>query len=303
MGIDKIPVIIDTDIGDDIDDSFAICLAMRSPEIELIGVTTVFKNTLCRAKIVKRFLTLGGFENVPVYAGSVYPLCTREVYNNDIKFDEKPISYTDDFDKEKIDTSIDGAEFIIRTLEKSERPVVIVTLGALTNIAEVLRRRPDLKNKIDFISMMGGAYIRNFCEYNYTCDPDAADLVICSGIKIQAVGLDVTFQCKPSQEQLKMLEQHNHPCIKMLIAMRHSWGHDVFLHDPLALAAVYNKGFLTFAQNIFRVETKGQFSRGMAVNIKNYNMPQAEFTPPVEIAVDVKADEFVNHCVNRLLSY
>jgi purine nucleosidase/pyrimidine-specific ribonucleoside hydrolase len=303
MNQNRIPVLIDTDIGDDIDDAFALCLAMKSPEIDILGVTTVFKNTTCRARLAKKLLSLGGFDHVPVYAGASLPLISREVYNRPVDFTEKPISYTDDLNNVEIDTSMDGAEFIIHTLEKSNRPVVIVTLGALTNLADAFRRRPDIRGKIDYISMMGGAFFQNRCEYNYSCDPQAADMVLCSGVKIQAVGLDVTFQCKPSKEQLDMLAQHAHPCIRMLMSMRKSWAHDVFLHDPLALAAVYDKSCLTFKNTLYRVETRGEFTQGMVINVHDHNMPEAENTPHVDVAVSVDADNFVNMCTERLLSF
>ena len=74
---DRIPVLIDTDLGDDIDDAFALCLAMRSPEIRVLGVTTVFRCAKYRAKMAKALLCAGGFSEIPVYAGESKPLeCT-----------------------------------------------------------------------------------------------------------------------------------------------------------------------------------------------------------------------------------
>ena len=72
--MDRIKIIIDTDIGDDADDALAICLALKSEELEVMGITTVFRNTAARAQIAVRLLQLMGRTDIPVYAGIGHPL-------------------------------------------------------------------------------------------------------------------------------------------------------------------------------------------------------------------------------------
>lgn len=297
-------IIIDTDIGGDIDDAFAICLAMRSPEIKILGITTVYQDTVKRAKIAARLLRLGGCSSIPVVAGEKYPLKNREVYGKRVDFDEEPIAYTSDYDTEEYQKDITAKDFIIQTLENSKESIALVTIGALTNIAKVLMERPDLKEKIKFISMMAGAYaFRNVGEFNISCDPEATDIVINSGVEIRSVGLDVTFQCVLQQEEIQLLEKCQHPCIKMLMDMRKAWGHNVVLHDPLALAVVFRKDLVTFERIKCKIELEGQYTRGFSVNLSDFtwSMPAEDSNFEVGFAVDSK--QVVKLCLERLLSF
>ena len=297
----KYDVIIDTDIGDDVDDAFALCLAMQSSELNILGVTTVYSDTSKRAKIAKRLLSLGGFENVPVYAGERCALKTKKLYGRPVDYNRTPKSFLEKYG----DTEYDGdnaVEFIIKTLEEREK-VVIITLGALTNIAKVFMLRPDLKSKIEFMSVMGGAFFMNFGEYNFCCDPDAAALVLESGVEIYCSNIDVTLQCVLSAEKQKYLEVTSHPCLKMLKEMRDSWGNDVLLHDPLAVINVFNKDFVSFKHIKARVETSGEYAKGYVIHMNDWN-----WNPPVDeynmfVCSSVDSEGFSNECVRRLMGF
>lgn len=164
---ERIPVIIDTDLGDDIDDAFALCLAMQSPELEILGVTTVHRCAAYRAKMAKSLLNAGGFCEVPVYAGESKPLVRESVHGRPLDYGEKPHSYAEEYDATEYDGD-DAVSFIVGTLEKSDRKITLVTLGALTNIALVLQKRPDLFGKIEKLCIMGGAFSMNLGEYNFS---------------------------------------------------------------------------------------------------------------------------------------
>ena len=300
--MEKYKVIIDTDIGDDIDDAFALLLAMKSPELEILGVTTVYKDTVKRAKIAKALLISGGFASIPVYSGEKMPINSPTLFGREVDFDQPPLSFEKQFDNIQIDGT-DGVDFIIRTLEQSLQPITIITLGALTNIARVLQKRPDLKNKIARLSVMGGAYLVNLCEYNFTCDPDAANEVLQSGIAADCVGVDITFKCYPSKEQLKKLENHSSECIKILLKMKKNWTHQVFFHDPLAVMCVFDKQFVTFEKRLCEVETKGKVTRGYVANLSDFNWQQSAEKSRQFIGINVKGEDFVEKCMERLLSY
>ncbi len=302
--VKRTQIIIDTDIGGDIDDAFAICMAMRSPEVELLGVTTVYQDTEKRAKIAARLLRLGGCSHIPVVAGEKYPLKNRKVYGKSVDFDEAPITYTSDYDTEAYLQDIVAKDFIIQTLENADEPIVLVTLGALTNIAKVLMERPDLKEKIRFISMMAGAYLfRNVGEFNVSCDPEAADIVINSGVEIRSVGLDVTFQNVLQQEEIQILENSTHPCIRMLMNMRKAWGHGVVLHDPLALAVVFRKDLVTFEKILCKIELEGTYTRGVSVNLSDFTWGIPAQNSKFEVGVAVDSQRVVTLCLERLLSF
>lgn len=297
----KIPVIIDTDLGDDIDDAFAICLAVQSPEIELLGVTTVHRCPKSRAKMAKALLKAAGFPDIPVHAGLAEPIRTRTVHGKLLDFDLKPISWSDEYKDIEYDGD-DAVSFLAKVIESSKEPVTVVTIGALTNIATLLTKRPDLKSKMR-LSVMGGAYLRNWGEYNFSCDPDAADLVLQSGIETLCVGIDITFQCRLSGEMLEKIMNHTHPCLQMLSRMRCMWGWGVLLHDPLALMCAFNPSFVTWQKMICRVETQGKYANGYVVNLSDSNFGQDASSSNVSVGVAVDAEAFVAEYVKRVGSF
>ncbi len=302
--IKKIPIIIDTDIGDDIDDAFALCLAMQSPELDILGVTTVFKNTRLRAMLAKRLLRLGGREDIPVAIGASIPLSNTEMFGEKVNFEEPPLTFCEEFEEE-LQEERHAIDFIIDVLEASEEPVTIVTMGALTNIADVLRRRPDLKDKIKQLSIMGGAYEMNWTEYNYACDPEAADFCLHSGLLIKAIGIDVTFQCSIKQKQLEVLQANAHPCIEMLMTMCGKWTEngEVFLHDPLALWTAFDDSVVHFKREAFCVEHQARYSRGICIRLSDHNWKRSVESENLFVAKTVDSERFVTGCMERLNSF
>lgn len=299
-----INVIIDTDIGDDIDDAAALCIAMQSPELHILGVTTVFKDTRKRARIAKRLLRLGGHGEIPVYAGASRPLKNKEVYGKKVDFEEAPITYSEEYAEEEIDTEKNAREFIIEELEQCASPIHFITLGALTNLAEVLLERPDLKTKIESVFVMGGAYSTfHVGEYNFSCDPEAADLVLESGVKLICAGLDVTFQCCLSDADMKVIYEAEHPCLKMLVNLQKAWGHNIVLHDPLVVLLAADSSYVQTQKIKCRVELNGTYARGMSVNLSNWtwDLPAEEST--VEVAVAVDAKRVVSTFMERILKF
>ena len=293
-------LLIDTDIGNDIDDAVALCLALASPEVEVLAVTTVFQDPVGRARIAKALLKAAGRADIPVIAGEAAPLNNDAVYGRKIG-NTRALHYGGQFS----DTPIDGTDavgFLIRTLERAEQPIPVVTIGALTNLAKVLSLRPDLKDKIAKFSIMGGAYDRNYAEFNFACDPEAAEIVLRSGVDCDLIGTDVTFRCRMKEDEVARLAKSGTPVLSMLGGMMERYGrHNVYLHDPLALYNLIDPDVLTFQDREVAVETTGKLTRGVAVTLSDWNWGY----PPngkLHVAVDVKAEAFVGECTRRLLS-
>ena len=184
---------------------------MKSPELKIIGITTVFKDTVRRAKIAKRLLWLGGFGSVPVVAGcreTLNPSYLTLTEGNPDYFNQKPATYFDEIDDETIDSHAGAADFISDVLLKSEEKITLITIGPLTNIAKLITGHPDAVGKIDRIVMMGGSYNFNYKEHNVKKDPEAARIVFDSGIKILAVGIDAAIKCEFSDDNLQKLTEH-----------------------------------------------------------------------------------------------
>lgn len=260
----KTKVIIDTDIGDDADDALALCLALKSKELEVLGITTVFRNTAARARIAVSLLREMGREDIPVFAGAGHPL----VEEADVGLIPKQLF--PEMEGLAYNEEISALEYLRRELLQANEPITLVTIGPLTNIALLLQLYPEVKTHIKEIVMMAGAYYMHYNEWNVRCDPEAAHMVYTSGLSIRAVGLDVTTCCQVDDELVAYLAGSGKPGTRLLsellLCYRKNRGRHTFLHDPMAVYAVYDKELIEFCGEDIMVELHGQHTRGMTFN-------------------------------------
>lgn len=291
---------IDTDIGGDIDDALTLLLAMASEEVQLVGVSTVFENTLARAKIAKTLLVLGGFPEVPVYAGEGQPYVAESVHGMPVDVNRLPKTYEEVvFGGAKI-SETPALEAMRETFSK-EKDICLVTLGALTNVARFLEKYPEESKNIKCLYIMGGAVNLNLNEFNFTCDPEAAERVLASPLPKKLVTLDVTFQCALSKEQIERLQTCRSAAVKTVLRMSALWGEGMILHDPLTLAATFAEHFVTFAEGNLKVELCGEFSRGKCVNLSDFNWkrpPRADML----VSAAVNSGEFCELFVEKIIN-
>lgn len=295
--MDKIKVIIDTDIGDDADDALALCLALKSEELEVLGITTVFKNTSARAQIAVRLLELMGKEYIPVYAGMGHPVIEK----TDV--DSLPIQYRSDMANLEYERDMDAVEYLYRKLMDSEGDITISAIGPLTNIGMLLSRYPEARDKIHEIVLMGGAYYIHYNEWNILCDPEAAHIVFSSGVPIRAVGLDVTTKCQVNDELIIMLKDSKKPeCMllaELLMCYYKNRGRHTFLHDPMAVFALYDRNIITYREEEVHVELRGTYTRGSTFN--TWKLGERNNKYNVLCAENIKAEEFVHIFKKRIL--
>ncbi len=238
-----IKVIVDTDIGDDIDDAFALALAVRDPGIDLLAVTTVFKNTLCRTRQAKALLKTMGRE-VPVYTGEVHPYHKSVIPFVKDQGDYatlEPCQY--DASMEAFGSDGDAVEALIRLSYAHAGELVLCPIGPLTNIARAIEKDPNFAKNVRKIVTMGGWFTNPVAEWNIVCDPKAADIVYSSGIPIYAVGLDVTLQCPLDDNLMEDVQASQQPHAQQVSQWLAKW-YDYFnfkksvLHDPLAVCSL-----------------------------------------------------------------
>jgi purine nucleosidase/pyrimidine-specific ribonucleoside hydrolase len=294
----KRKIIIDTDIGDDIDDALAISLALQSPEIDLIGITTVYKNTLLRAKIARRLLKAFNRDDVPVTAGLGKPLI------NSVDINSIPCQYSEEMECEKPSCGGDAVDFIIEKLEASEGDITLVPIGPLTNIAAILIKKPDIKDKIKSIVLMGGAYFLHANEWNILCDPEAARIVFDSGVKITAVGLDVTLKCILGENDIQRIKNYGRPHTDLLYKLIRLWnGNILYLHDPLAVAVCIDESLVKQEKAKIHVETRGEYSRGTTFNATDHESYWGKKCTDSNtgICCEVDSERFVKLFMDRIL--
>ena len=274
-------VIIDTDPG--IDDSLALALAVNSPELEIAAVTTIFGNTTVdRATRNARelFIRLGVKEKIPVHAGADRPLLRPLEVAADTH-GEHGLGYAAlEYEPEQEHHAVEAPGIILQTAAESPDPITLISLGPLTNLAIALcLDRPLLQAQVAEIVLMGGepngnGNITPVSEFNFWCDPEAAQIVMQSGIPIRMVGLNVTRRMVLTSEAVNMLGNEDEP-------MLHWWGdmlryyeefhrtreglEGCIINDPLAIALAVSPEFGSAQPMYVEVALHDNLTRGQSL--------------------------------------
>ncbi|BCJ29895.1 nucleoside hydrolase [Actinocatenispora sera] len=186
-------VVLDTDIGSDVDDALALAVLLGSPEVDLVGVTTVYGDTALRARLAARLARLAGREVVAV-AGQREPLSGRDVW-----WAGHEGGSFDDLGDEPISAG-DGVDFLVDTVRSAPGEIDLVAIGPLTNVAAAVRADPRFAGALRHLYVMGGRFGHapdggpgpRTAEHNFRSDATAAHLVHAAGIRSTTTGLDVT---------------------------------------------------------------------------------------------------------------
>lgn len=289
----KRKIIIDCDPGHD--DALAILWALASPELEILAVTTVAGNNSIGAVTdnAVKVLTKAKVLNIPVARGYTDPMLgSISVGGGQVhgksglegpKLPENGFEISD----------INAVQLIIDILDNAEEKITIVALGPLTNVARVLAARPDLIEKIDCISLMGGGTIGNWtpaAEYNIWADPVAAKIVYNSGVHIIMAGLDCTHKAYVTLEENEELRAQGNEMSIFAAELidyfiRYHLEVEGFagctLHDPCAIAVLLHPEMFTMEECNVDVETSGDLTKGMTV-IDRINYREKIFKEKVE---------------------
>ena len=273
-------IIIDTAPGQD--DAVAILLALASPEaLDVVAITTVAGNVDLKKTTTNalKVLELAGRTDIPVYAGCdrpmKRPLVTAEHVHGQSGLDgpDLPAPRTEPH-------ATHGVDFLIECLREAEPgAITLCTLGPLTNVAAALSKAPDIAGRIAEIVMMGGAYfevgnITPTAEFNIFVDPEAADIVLTSGIAITMHSLDVTHSVLTTDERLQWIAGLGNACGAAVAAMlSFSEKFDVEkygsegapLHDPCVIAYLLQPSLFRGRSINVSVETEGALTLGMTV--------------------------------------
>ena len=271
--------IIDTDIGDDIDDAFALQYAIVRG-VPIAGITAVLRCSVLRAKLAKCLARKNGCL-VPVCAGADEPLIQdwRTLYRPEMWFADVSLvkpqgdwlpQFFPEAENETIET-INAVETIARTGKTLGR-FGILALGPMTNLALAIRAYPALKGQIAEIVVLGGNIASGRAEWNILVDPEAAHIVFSSGIPIKMIVTDLTWKyCTASEHDFALYRQLSGETGKTLSEMLCRWEQiPVYknkrpcLHDVLAVAAVAEKDVVEFETRCVRVGLCGT-ERGKTV--------------------------------------
>lgn len=269
----KRKIIMDCDPGHD--DAMAIILAAASPELEILGISTVSGNAEIEKTTLNaiRICDLVSLKDIPISKGASNPL---------VRFRESAPSIHGDsgldgpaFPKTTRKWNEEhGSDLIIRLVKESKDPVTVTATGPLTNIALALAKAPEIKSNIAEIIIMGGGTFGNWtptAEFNIWADPEAAKKVFESDMKLTVMGLDITHQALATEKVLgEMRELGNNAAdtlVDLLVFFTKTYK-DTFnfdsppVHDVLTIAYLVAPELFTMKNVNIAIETRGEYTKG-----------------------------------------
>ena len=283
-------VILDTDIGDDIDDAFALALALRSPELQILGFTTTFGDTETRAKLLDRFLAEVGRSEIPVAAGAPSPpkaTLTQRRYAEGGHF-AKP-------------SHPDGVAFLLDQIRRYPGQITLIAIGPLMNVGAAIDKDPAAFRKLKRVILMGGSIKRGYGdlgfgppqapqpEWNILNDIPSAQKLFASGVPLFVMPLDAT-QLKLDEVKRAFLFSQGTPVTDALTLLYHQWGQETpTLFDPMTIAFLVNPTLCPVQPMHIRVDEKG-FTR-------------SEFgAPNAQVCLDSNPEAFFRFYLNRVVA-
>lgn len=280
-------VIIDTDIGDDVDDAFALALAVKSPELEILGVTTTFGDTETRARIVDRFLGEVGRADIPVMAGKA--TATKNPMS------QRRYAEAGHFAK---DSHGDAADFILSQIRAHPGEITLIAIGPLMNVGAAIDKDAATFRKLKCVVLMGGSIRRGYGDLGYTApvlpmpewnilnDVASAQKLFASRVPLFVMPLDST-QLKLDEVKRAWLFSQGTAVTDQLAVLYHLWGQETpTLFDPMTVVFVLKPELCAVTPLHIRVDEKG-FTR------------EEPGTPNAQVCLDSNAEDFFKFYLKR----
>jgi purine nucleosidase len=310
-------LVLDTDMGTDVDDALCLALGLASPELEIAALTCVGREARTRARVTRKLLQLAGREEIPVFAGCRSPVLGGRGMNWRGHEGEGILE-----PGEEPPIEAEHAVDALGRLFAAQPDLELVCVGPLTNVAVALMKDPDLAGRIRRLSVMGG-HIREVAyggqvfspglDYNLCSDPHASVVTLNAGLPTQLVTADVTLGTWITDADVKRLEATGAPLLLAIARAVRIWtpiqrqifgglGCDTtddnvaFLHDPLTLACVHDESFCDFET----LEIETTIADRVLRTLERESPSDA--TQPTRCALRVDAARFREYFVERLLT-
>jgi purine nucleosidase len=285
-------VIIDTDIGDDIDDAFALALALKSPELEILQVNSDFGDTALRARLLVRFLKAVNREDIPVGVGvpsSAPNQFTQRQYAEREAASDVPAR--------------DAVQSTLNLIQKYPGEITLIAIGPYVNVGAMIDKDPETFRKLKRVVIMGGSIYEGYRsgsdadylkapgpepEWNVLNDIAGARKLFAAGVPIFMMPLDAT-QLKLDEVKRELLFQHDSPVTDQLTLLYHQWGQlTPTLFDPMAVAFAIDPGLCPVTPMRIRVDDKG------------YTRPE-QGEPNAQVCLKSDPEKFFDFYMPRLL--
>lgn len=282
-------VLLDTDIGTDVDDAVCLAYLLSHPDCELLGITTVTGEAVKRASLASVLCQAAG-RDIPIYPGADHPMQGEQ---------RQPIAqqaaalprwpHETDFPKDQ------AVEFLANTIHSHPGEVTLLTVGPLTNAGLLFTMHPDVAELLAGFVMMGGNFDEagpeaQRVEWNVAGDPLATEITYGAAVRLhRSLGLNVTQKVVMPSEQVR--EQFTAPLLRPVLDMAEIWFAGFYpsitFHDPLAAATIFENDLCTYQQGIVKVDYADAPGRTI------WQPGQAD--GPHQVAVTVDVDRYFQH--------
>ncbi len=249
-----IKVLLDTDIGSDIDDAVCLAYLLAQPACDLLGITTVTGESAARAKLASALCLAAGRADIPIYPGEETPLVVAQrqaIAHQASALGRWP--HAADFPRGA------AVDFLRRTIRAHPGEVVLLTIGPLTNIARLLEADPEILALLRDLVIMGGNFAAPYSfdteDWNTLCDPQAAARVFDPAHRLRAVGIDITTQVRMPADEVR--RRFTAPLLRPVRDFAEVWfegSADLTYHDPLAGMTIFEPDVCAFRRGVARVE-------------------------------------------------
>ena len=283
-------ILLDTDIGSDIDDAVAFAYLLAQPQCQLLGITTVTAEAEKRAMLASALCMAAG-KDVPIFPGAEKPLIVPQ---NEARATQaralKNWNHRKDFPK------VQAVEFMRKTVHENPGEIILLTIGPLTNIALLFAVDPEIPSLLKGLVMMCGVFTNRIAgvgptEYNAAVDPHATAMVYGARVAVhRSIGLDVT--CRVRMDAKEVRERFSSGLLRPVLDFAEVYfenAREIIFHDPLAGATIFDDEICAFDKGKVEVELASERLKGLT------HWRSGGPDAPHEAAVRVNADRFFEH--------
>lgn len=291
-------VLLDTDIGSDVNDAICLAYLLAQPDCDLLGITTVTGEAVLRARLASVLCKVAEKE-VPIYPGQEEPLYVRQRQTS------APQARILSSWAHDVDFPEDQAvQFLRQTIHDHPGAITLLTTGPLTNIALLFAVDPHIPGLLKQIVFMGGRYATDLpemasLEWNALCDPFSLAKVLTSPVPVRAVGLETTSQVQIESRIVQ--ERFWAPLLRPVLDLgegRLQEREMITFHDAVAAATIFDDGICRFESGAIEVELEADQLRGLTrwtPGAQPVGAGEGDAQPAHAVAVDVRAERFFNH--------
>jgi purine nucleosidase len=239
-------IILDTDIGSDVDDALALAMLLGSDSIDFLGITTVYGDTKLRAQIAAHLCHLAN-RSIQVFAGLEVPLSGREVWISGSE--GKALSNLDQYAPERKS----AVDFLVETVSQNPGQIEVIAIGPLSNIASAIQQEESFATNVKQLWIMGGDFTKEKIEHNFKCDVTAAKIVLESNMSITILDLPSSQKTIIKKDEIEKIKSSgklgptlHSEILNWIQPRQQDW---TTPHDPIAVLALLAPELFDFSES------------------------------------------------------